>query len=115
MVTNLKATTYRPEGIRYDRVSQDERLNEAGPSRPMPVHLVEKYADLAVRHAMVMQEDDGMWLAKIDGFPGVWASEPSVVEALAVLKEVVFEWALLKIEDADRDLPPLGDINLNVF
>ena len=87
-------------------------MNEAGLHRPIPVHLVEKYADLAVRHAMVAQEDDGMWIAKIDGFPGVWASELSAVEALDVLKEVVFEWALLKIEDADRDLPPLGDINL---
>jgi predicted RNase H-like HicB family nuclease len=104
---------YRQEGVWHDQISQMDQLNKAGVGRPMPVGLISRYAKLAVRSAIVSQQDDGRWLATIREFPGVWAREDSAVEALAVLEEVVFDWALLKVEDSDRDLPTLGDIDLN--
>jgi hypothetical protein len=107
-------TSYHREGVWHDQISQRPELNKLGDDRPMPVSLILRYADLAVRHAIVEPQDDGQWLATIHGFPGVWAREQSAVEALEVLKEVVFEWALLKIEDSDRDLPSVGDIDLNL-
>jgi len=71
---------------------------------------VERYAKLAVRHARV-EQINGQWLATIEGFPGVWACERSVIEALSVLEEVVVDWTRLKIEDGDGDLPRLEDID----
>jgi UPF0150-like len=113
--TNAGAPKYRVEGIWHEQLSQDERLRQPGGDRPLPVHLLQGYAKRAVRHAIVEQQEDGTWLATIAGFEGVWASEPSAIQALQVLEEVVFEWALLKIEDEDRDLPVLDDIDLNVL
>lgn len=81
-------------------------------TRSTPMHRVARYAKLAVRLATVRRLDD-QWLATIDGFPGVWACEDSVVEALSVLEHVVVDWALLKLEDGDRDLPRIGGADLN--
>lgn len=77
-----------------------------------PIQLIEKYADLAVRHAILERYPDG-WLATIFGFPGVWAKERTEEEARKVLKEVVLDWTLLKIEHGDNDLPVIEEINLN--
>jgi predicted RNase H-like HicB family nuclease len=107
-------TSYHREGVWHDQISQMPDLNTPGADRPMPVSLILRYAELAVRHAIVEPQEDGQWLATIRDFPGVWAREQSAVEALTVLKEVAFEWAILKIEDSDRDLPPVGDIDLNI-
>jgi|SRR5262245_25426018 len=109
------AARYRFEGIWLEWVSQVERFRSVGEDRPLPVHLIESYAKKAVQHAIVEQQEDGTWLASITGFEGVWASEPSAIQALQVLQEVVFEWAVLKIEDGDRDLPVLDAVDLNVI
>jgi hypothetical protein len=109
------SASFHQEGVWHDQISQIDDLNTHGTDRPMPVSLILRYADLAVRHAIVEQQEDGRSLATIREFPGVWACEDSAWEALGVLKEVVFEWALLKIEDSDRDLPSLGDIDLNLL
>lgn len=114
MVSNVLAE-YRSEGVSHDQLSQDVRMIRAGQVRPVPVHLVERYSKLAVRHAVVELQEDGQWLARIEGFPGVWTCEAGALEALTVLEEVVFDWALLKMEDGDRDLPVLGDLDLNGF
>ena len=83
------------------------------PNPPASTHKVERYAKLAVRHATV-EQIEGQWLATIEGFPGVWACEGSAIEALSVLEQVVVDWALLKIQDGDGDLPRLGDFDPNV-
>jgi hypothetical protein len=108
------ATAVNREGIWGERTSQDG-LQEVVFQRPLPMQLIGEYAGLAVRHANVAQQDDGEWLATIEGFAGVWAKEPSQKEALDVLEEVVFEWVLLKIHDEDRDLPVLESLDLNTL
>jgi predicted RNase H-like HicB family nuclease len=82
---------------------------------PLPMQLIEKYADLATRHAILKQGEDGEWFATIPGFPGVWAKEATEERVLEVLREVVEGWALLKIQHKHRDLPELDEINLNVL
>jgi predicted RNase H-like HicB family nuclease len=106
-------TSYHREGVWHDQISQRPELNAPGEDRPMPVNLIFRYAELAVQLADLEQQDDGQWLATVRDLPGVWACEVSAMEALLVLREVIFEWALLKVEDSDRDLPKLGDIDLN--
>ena len=104
------------EGVWSEVTSQDKSFRRVIVRRPFPVHILEDYARLAVRRATVRQlEDDGGWFAEIVDFDGAWSCEASPAEALEVLQEVIFDWALLKIQDEDRDLPVIGDIDPNVF
>ena len=80
----------------------------------LPMQLIEKYARVAARHATWKRHPDG-WVATVLGFPGVWAKERTREQTLDVLREVIQDWALLKIEQRDRDLPVIEDINLNVL
>jgi predicted RNase H-like HicB family nuclease len=79
----------------------------------LPMQLIEKYADIAVRHANLKRLGAEGWYAEIPGFQGVWANEQSEAETLRVLKEVVIDWTLLKIQHKDDDLPIIEEINLN--
>lgn len=81
----------------------------------LPMQLIEKYADLAVRHATLKRVEDGEWFATIPDFPGVWAKEATEEEALEMLREVVEDWAVLKIQHEHGDLPEVDEINLNVL
>lgn len=80
----------------------------------LPMQLIEKYAEAAVRHAILKRHPDG-WVATVLGFQGVWAKERSEEQALEVLKEVIKDWTLLKIQHKDRDLPVIEEIDLNVL
>lgn len=80
----------------------------------LPMQLIEKYAEIAIRHATLKRYPDG-WVATIPRFQGVWAEGPSQEQALDVLREVVLDWTLLKVEHRDGDLPVLEEIDLNVL
>lgn len=77
--------------------------------------LIDRYTRLAVRSASLKRLESGELFAEIRDLPGVWASGASEQEALKELREVVEDWATLKIQDGDRDLPIFGGINLNVL
>jgi predicted RNase H-like HicB family nuclease len=81
--------------------------------RPLPVQLINKYAMLVANHAETERLKDGSWYAEAQGFPGVWAQGDSEREAIRQLETVVRDWALLKIQDKDEDLPVVGLIDLN--
>ena len=82
-------TVTNREGIWGEEMTQ-EGLRKVIFRRPMPIQLIEQYARVAARHATTRQLDDGSWFAEIEGFRGVWASEPSQKQALDVLEGVVF-------------------------
>jgi predicted RNase H-like HicB family nuclease len=83
--------------------------------RPLPVQLINRYAMLAALRAETERLQDGSWYAEIRNFPGVWAQGQTEEEAIEQLKTVVRDWALLKIQDKDRDLPIIDEIDLNVL
>lgn len=99
-------------------VEENERIREGladlGNLPRLPMQLIEKYVGVAARHAILKRYPDG-WFATILGFPGVWAKERTREETLDVLKEVLLDWTLLKIEQRDHDLPVIEDIDLNVL
>jgi predicted RNase H-like HicB family nuclease len=80
----------------------------------LPMQLIDKYVEVAMRHAILKRHSDG-WFAAIHGFQGVWAKGRSEEQALEVLKEVLLDWTLLKIEHQDGDLPVIEEIDLNVL
>jgi predicted RNase H-like HicB family nuclease len=99
----LRAMTYEPDPleIRY--------------GRPLPVQLIKTYAMLAAQRAETERLPDGTWYAEIRNFPGVWAQGDSEEEAIKDVETVVRDWTLLKIQDKDRNLPIIAEINLNVL
>ena len=45
--------------------------------------------------------ENGTWFAEIPGFKGVWANGKTVEECRKELVEVLEEWLILKLRDAD--------------
>ena len=88
--------------------SDERRVNsdEAG---------IVEYAHLAVRDAVTETDDGGRWSLSVPSMPGVWAEAGSFGDALTELEEVVYDWATLKVQDRDGDLPIVRDINLNTL
>lgn len=89
-------------------------MHRVSGGRVLPLELIARYARLAVRRAVTKQRESGKWFAEVPNFPGVWAEGDTEDQALNELEDVVCEWAVLKLESGDRDLPELEDINLNV-
>lgn len=107
-------TEINSEGVWGEEMTQDG-LRRVTFRRPLPMQLLRNYAATAARHGVTRQLEDETWFAEIEGFAGVWTNEPSQKEALDALEEVVFEWAILKIRDEDRDLPVLESLDLNAL
>ena len=86
-----------------------------GEQRPIPLLAVRRYAEEAVRvFRESKQYDDGTWFMRVQGFDGPWSDGVSEREATRELVDVIYEWALLKIEDRDRDFPVVpGTFDLN--
>ena len=105
---------YHFEGMWDEVVATDSSFDKTTYSRPLPTQLLRTYVDAAVGHANV-RKLDGRWFSEIAGFEGVWALEDTAQEALDVLREVVYEWVLMKIRDQDRDLPVLESLDLNAL
>ncbi len=81
----------------------------------LPMQIIERYSQAAARHADTERLEDGGWYAEIPKFVGVWAQGDSEEEATKRLEAVVRDWTLLKIQDRDRDLPVIEEIDLNVL
>jgi predicted RNase H-like HicB family nuclease len=104
----LRAVPILSERVRKG-IADADRLSH------LPMQLIEKYANFAVRHAVLEQVEDGGWFATIPGFRGVWAKGSTEQETLALLREIVEDWTVLKVREQDRDLPEVEEINLNVL
>ena len=58
-------------------------------------------------------EDEG-YFARVSGACDAWACEPTADEAMAVLKEVLVDWATLKVADGDDGIPSFGGVSLGL-
>jgi len=96
--------------VRQDPASKSSLFDA---ERPLPLITVRRYAKAAVRIALSKQREDGAWYLEVPILPGAWAEGPTLEAASDELEDVVFEWALLKIEDQDKDFPRLHGIDLN--
>ena len=79
----------------------------------LPLALVETYADIATRHALVKEIDSGHWFASIVGLEGVWGDGDSPDEALVDLRESVVDWIAVKRRVGATDIPTMEGIDLN--
>lgn len=81
----------------------------------VPEQLFEAYRNEAMKQVAPRRLEDGTWFTEIPGFDGVWGSAADLAASVADLRDALFDWLVLKIEHGDRDIPRLGDLNLNIF
>lgn len=81
----------------------------------VPAGLVDRYLGVAMRRAEPRRIDAGRWYADLPGFPGVWADGDSPKECLDTLMDVLRDWIFLKLQDGDRDIPVVDEIDLTAL
>jgi predicted RNase H-like HicB family nuclease len=81
----------------------------------LPGELLERYIQEALKGTVHKTLEDGTLFAEIPGFDGVWASDNDLVACIAQLREALFDWLVLKIEQDDRNIPIVASISLNVL
>lgn len=84
-------------------------------TKQIPTQLFGHFKAAAIRRARVEAKGGGLWYATIPNFQGVWASQDSAKGALEELEEVLHDWLLVKIQEGDRDIPVIDEIDLNVL
>lgn len=82
----------------------------------LPQQLIDRYMHEALKLTAVSRlQDSSHFFAEIPGFEGVWASHEDLSACVAELRDVLFDWIVLKIEHNDRDIPVVAGISLNVI
>lgn len=79
----------------------------------LPLRLVQLYADVAVRHAIVREVEPGAWLATVAGLDGAWGDGGTPNEARDELREAIVGWVAVKRRVGAADIPRLEGIDLN--
>jgi len=75
--------------------------------------MLTEYISAALRKAEYKKLPDGTWFAEVPGFEGVWANGNTVEEVRSEVREVLEEWLILKIRDADP-LPVVGGVEIKI-
>lgn len=81
----------------------------------LPQEIIDRYMQEALKSTSVTRLEDGQFFAELPGFDGVWAANDDLSACAAELRDVLFDWLVLKIEQNDRDIPVLAGISLNVI
>ncbi len=81
----------------------------------LPQQLIDRYLTEALKRATFKQLEDGRLFMEIPGFDGVWASDEELTACATQLRDALFDWLVLKIEQNDRDIPVVSGISLNVL
>ena len=77
------------------------------------MRLVGLWAEVAVAHARVRAiRDPAGFVATVAGIEGAWGFGDSSEEALEELESVLIDWASLKLEDGDDDIPSMEGVHL---
>lgn len=79
----------------------------------VPVTWINKYADIAVRHARVTKIDNGVWYADVVGLDGAWGDGDTPEAARASLKEGIVGWAAVKLK-VGAPVPPIDGLDINL-
>ena len=91
------------------------RVQELQRTKYLPQQLIDRYMQEALKGTSVKRLDDGLLFVEIPGFDGVWASHEDLSECVVQLREALFDWLVIKIEQNDRDIPTVAGITLNVL
>ena len=79
----------------------------------MPTQLVDKYITLALNRSLAETLENGDFFLTVPLLVGVWGTGNTPQDAENDLRETIYEWLELKIEDQDGDIPVIESLNLN--
>ena len=79
----------------------------------LPLRLLELYADVASRHAVVEEVDPGVWIAKVAGLRGAYGEGDEPGEALTDLQKTIISWVVVKRRRGATDIPLMEGLDLN--
>lgn len=88
-------------------------VTELTKEHTMPTQLVEKYITLALNRSLVETMENGDFFIMVPLLVGVWGTGNTLQDAEKDLRETIYEWLELKIEDQDRDIPVIESLDLN--
>ena len=72
-----------------------------------------KWAEAAAKHAKLREIDESAGVvATVAGLDGVWAQGADARAAKTELVEVLIDWAALKMEHGDDDIPSIDGVSL---
>ena len=93
-------------------MDRDRRINTSGHGQ-LDATDVERWAKVAVSHAIVRAiSDPSGFIATVTGIDGAWGFGQSEDEALEDLRSVLVDWASLKLQDGDDDIPSMEGVYL---
>ncbi|WP_420625039.1 hypothetical protein [Candidatus Poriferisodalis sp.] len=79
----------------------------------MERRLIVTWAEAAAKHASLREINDPAGVvATVAGLDGVWAQGADAGAVRAELLEVLIDWAALKIEHGDDDIPSIDGVSL---
>lgn len=107
------AADYIAEYIKQQWIRAFSEADKAGGT--LPTGLIDRYVLNAMLRASLEQMEDGRYFAEVPGLQGVWADGDSEQAAYNELHETLQAWLKLKIDHADRDIPKIAEIDLNVI
>jgi predicted RNase H-like HicB family nuclease len=84
-------------------------------TKHIPEQFVERYINLALKRVEPKRLEDGTWFTEIPGFDGVWGNNEDLEKSLSELREVLFDWLIIKIDASDRDIPAIEGVNPNIL
>lgn len=97
------------------RFSWSQEAVEGAEDDDILLRLIQRWAKAAIGHHVVrsISDPDG-YVATVAGIDGAWGFGDSPEEARDDLESVLFEWASLKLEDGDDDIPNMEGVFLVV-
>lgn len=75
--------------------------------------MIRAYLDRALHHARYTAVDDGMFVAEVDGLPGVMATADTIERCREELCDVIEAWILVRVSRG-LEIPPLDGVTLSV-
>lgn len=74
--------------------------------------IVEEYTRRAMALAIPEENEDGMIVARVPGFKGVYGYGSNALAALSDLSDVLQDWVTYRIQGG-KSVPALGDIDFS--
>lgn len=90
-------------------------LSTSVPTTPVADEkLVRQWIAAAISCAVIRDiQDDGGIEATVEGVQGALGYGYSHEEAMQSLESALFDWVSIKLSKSDKDIPPMGGIELN--
>lgn len=111
------STSDRPSTQQFAGIGTDFALpNTPWSGEARPTQVIDRFVSEAMRCAVVSFLDvESVFFAEIPGFRGPWAEGATEDAAYSDLESALRAWLDLKLTHQDRDIPEVGEINLNVL